>query len=144
LQQNKINHFIFLFVINKNESEIAIKAKLPKTNIGNGFGISATIGANMVNILAKMLLIPRTVEAKTAGYNIELAKKSRLNVPPKPNLASKTTKAMMSVSSVYRNKNKTEPANDIDNKIIKENFRPTRSKRKQLKQAAIKSPHVAM
>jgi hypothetical protein len=131
-------------VINKNESDIAIKAKLPKTTIGTGFGISATIGAKMVNILAKMLLIPRTVDAKTAGYNIELAKKSRLKVPPKPNLASKTTKAMMRVSSVYRNNNKTEPANEIDNKMINENFRPTRSNRKQLKQAAIKSPHVAM
>jgi hypothetical protein len=51
----------------KKDNRIAIIAKMANIIIGVGFETSATIGANTVALLANMLQIPKTVDARTAG-----------------------------------------------------------------------------
>jgi len=49
-------------VLRKNEHTPAVAARIVKTSIGHGLGISANYGARMVAILATMLHIPKAVE----------------------------------------------------------------------------------
>ena len=90
----------------------AITARMLNTIIAIEGLISASIGAMIVVILAKILQIPKAVPAKMVGNNYALARKQMLKVALTPNLAIKINTGMISSSLAKIIKN-TAPIMEI-------------------------------